>query len=122
RVAAENEHYVAILPYASHVPFETWIVPKAHQSSFGRVEAARFRPLAEILKAAVQKLDAVLENPDFNLTVNTAPRGDEDKRYFLWHMEILPRLTRPAGFELGSGMAINTVLPEDAARYLRTAD
>jgi UDPglucose--hexose-1-phosphate uridylyltransferase len=65
------------------------------------------------------KLHTGLENPDFNLTVNTALRGDEDKRYFLWHIEILPRLTNPAGFELGSGMAINTVLPEDAAGFLR---
>jgi UDPglucose--hexose-1-phosphate uridylyltransferase len=67
----------------------------------------------------LSKLCTGLENPDFNLTINTAARGDEDKRYFLWHMEIVPRLSKPARFELGSGMAINTVLPEEAARFLR---
>jgi UDPglucose--hexose-1-phosphate uridylyltransferase len=122
RVVAENDHYAAIVPYAAHVPFETWILPKGHRSSFGREEPHRIRPLAELLKIVLAKLYVGLENPDFNLTVNTAPRGDEDKRYFLWHMEILPRLTKPAGFELGSGMSINTVLPEEAARFLREVE
>lgn len=122
RVVTQNDHYAAIMPYAAHVPFETWILPKRHLSSFGRLEPARLRPLAELLKAVLSKLHAGLENPDFNLTINTAPRGDEDKNYFLWHMEIVPRLTKPAGFELGSGMAINTVLPEQAAEALRDVE
>ena len=122
RVVAENDQYAAIMPYASHVPFETWIIPKAHQSSFARVEAAYLRPLAEILKTVLRKLSDGLSDPDFNLTINTAPRGDEDKSYFLWHMEILPRLNRLAGFELGSGMSINTVMPEEAARFLHSVD
>lgn len=122
RVVAENEHFTALTPYASHSPFETWILPRSHQSSFGQVEAARLRPLAEILKTVLAKIFSGLDNPAFNLTLNTAPRGDEDKRYFLWHMEIIPRLSRPAGFELGSGMAINTVLPEEAAKFLNNVD
>lgn len=122
RVVAENEHYAAIVPYASHVPFELWILPKQHQSSFGRVDAALLRPLAELLKSVLLKLYHGLDNPDFNLTLNTAPRGDEDKAYFLWHLQILPRLTTPAGFEMGSGMSINTVLPEEAAAYLREVE
>jgi UDPglucose--hexose-1-phosphate uridylyltransferase len=119
RIVAETEHYAAITPYASRVPFETWVLPKLHCSSFGWVEPARLRPLAGLLKTVLGKLYQALDNPDYNLTINTAPRGDEDKRYFLWHMEILPRLSEPAGFELGSGMAINTVLPEEAAGFLR---
>lgn len=75
--------------------------------------------LARILGTALAKLHAGLRNPDFNLTINTVPRGDENKKYFLWHIDILPRLTTPAGFELGSGMSINTVLPEEAAAFLR---
>lgn len=119
RVVAQNDHYAAIMPYAAHAPFETWILPKGHQSSFGRVEPARLRPLADLLKTILLKFYTGLEKPDFNLTINTVPRGDEDKKYFLWHMEIVPRLTRPAGFEMGSGMSINTVLPEQAAEHLR---
>jgi UDPglucose--hexose-1-phosphate uridylyltransferase len=119
RVIGQNEHYAAIMPYAAHVPFETWILPKWHRSSFGSVEPARLRPLAELLRNVLLKLYSSLEDPDFNLTINTVPRGDEDKRYFLWHMEIVPRLTRPAGFEQGSGMCINTILPEEASGFLR---
>lgn len=121
RILAENEQYVALMPYAARTPFETWIMPRTHHSTFGLVDVGHLRPLASLLKTVLMQLHTGLDNPDFNLTLNTAPRGDEDKRYFLWHMEIIPKLTRPAGFELGSGMAINTVLPEDAARFLQKA-
>ncbi len=122
RIVADNEGFAAFMPYASHVPFELWILPKRHQSSFGRADAMQLRYLAELLKTVLLKLSTGLENPDFNLTVNTAPRGDEDKEYFLWHLQIVPRLTTRAGFEMGSGMSINTVLPEDAASYLREVE
>jgi UDPglucose--hexose-1-phosphate uridylyltransferase len=122
RVIAENDHFAAFLPYASHVPFETWILPKRHHSSFGTADTAVLRPLAAILKTVLLKLHIGLENPDFNMTIDTVPRGDEDKEYFLWHIQIFPRLTTPAGFELGSGMSINTVLPEDAADFLRSVE
>lgn len=122
RIVVENEHYAVIAPYASHVPFELWILPKRHNSSFGRVDASLFRPLAELLKTVLQKLYSGLDNPAFNLILNTAPRGDEDKEYFLWHIQILPRLMPQAGFEMGSGMSINTTLPEDAAGFLREVE
>lgn len=122
RIVAQNDHFAAVMPYAAHAPFETWILPKEHQSSFGWMPSERLRPLAGILKTVLLKFDLGLDNPDFNLTINTVPRGDEDKKYFLWHIEIVPRLTRTAGFELGSGMTINTVLPEDAARSLREVE
>jgi UDPglucose--hexose-1-phosphate uridylyltransferase len=122
RILAVDEQFVALHPYASHLPFETWIFPLTHQASFGQLESDRFRALAAILKTVLLKLHRGLDNPDFNLTIDTAARGDEDKPYFLWHIRILPRLTTPAGFELGSGMSINTVLPEDAAEYLRKVD
>jgi UDPglucose--hexose-1-phosphate uridylyltransferase len=119
RVVLENRHYAAIIPFASHVPFETWIFPKVHQASFGSVDAGQLRPLAELLRDVLWRLHVGLDNPDFNLTINTVPRGDEDKKYFLWHVQIVPRLTTPAGFELGSGMSVNAVLPEEAAAFLR---
>jgi UDPglucose--hexose-1-phosphate uridylyltransferase len=122
RVLITNDEYVAILPFASHVPFEIWILPQAHQSSFGAVEPSRLRSLAELLKKVLQKLNLGLGNPDFNLAISTLPRGGEDQTYFMWHIQILPRLTTPAGFEMGSGMAINTVLPEEAAEFLRQVE
>lgn len=119
RILTANEHFVALLPYASHVPFEMWILPRRHQSSFCAVELWRLRPLAEVLKTALLKLHRGLDNPDFNLTIASVARGAESDQSFLWHVRILPRFTTAAGFELGAGMSINTVLPEDAAEYLR---
>ncbi len=119
RVVGENDHFGAVLPYASRVPFEIWILPKSHLTSFSLMDSALVKPLAEMLKLVLRKLHSGLNNPAFNITINSTPRGDEEKEYFLWHMEILPRLSMPAGFELGSGMWINTVLPEDATDYLR---
>jgi UDPglucose--hexose-1-phosphate uridylyltransferase len=119
RILAHNSDYVAFLPFASHVPFETWLMPRSPQASFVSVDGRQLRSLSEILKTALLKLHTGLDNPDFNLAIDDVPRGDEDKEYFRWHMRILPRLSTPAGFELGSGMSINTVLPEEAARFLR---
>lgn len=122
RMVAENAHFTAFVPYAAHLPFETWILPRVHQASFGLIEEHQFRPLAEILKTVLTKLRLRLGDASFNLTIDTAPRGDERKGYFLWHLRILPRLTTPAGFELGSGMSINPVLPEEAAEFLRNVE
>lgn len=119
RILAASEKYVALLPYASHVPFEIWIFPRVLRSSFGTVPSDELRPLAEMLKEVLSRLAVNLDNPDFNLTIDSVPRGDEDQSYFLWHIRILPRLTTPAGFEMGSGMSINTVLPEEANCFLR---
>ena len=119
RVVAMNDDFVALMPYASRTPFETWIMPRHHFSSFAVHPREHLRTLAELLKATLRKLNCALGNPDFNLTIDSVARGDELKSYFLWHLRILPRLAIPAGFELGSGMSINTALPEDAAAFLR---
>lgn len=122
RLLSVNREFVAFVPYAAHVPFETWILPRQGLAPFGELSASQLRPLGEILKEVLLKLYVGLQDCDFNLTIDMPPRGDEAKEYFSWHIRILPRLTTTAGFELGSGMSINTVLPEDAASYLRNGD
>jgi UDPglucose--hexose-1-phosphate uridylyltransferase len=119
RIVTANEHFVALIPYAAGVPFETWILPRRRQSSFRWLDPSLLHPLAEILKNVLGQLFVALGDPDFNLTIDTVPRGEEQGEYFLWHIQIHPRLTQPAGFELGSGMSINPVLPEEAAALLR---
>ena len=119
RIVASNAEFVALLPYAGHLPFETWILPRREQSNLGALTPAQVGPLAELLQFVLARLYVGLEDPDFNLTIDTAPRGDESDPYFRWHIRILPRLAMVAGFELGSGMSINTVLPEEAAQFLR---
>jgi UDPglucose--hexose-1-phosphate uridylyltransferase len=96
-------------------------LPRRRQSSFRWLDPALLKPLAEILKDVLLRLHTGLGDPDFNLTIDTVPRGEEQGEYFLWHIQIHPRLIQPAGFEMGSGMSINPVLPEAAAALLREA-
>ncbi|MFO0754280.1 MAG: galactose-1-phosphate uridylyltransferase [Thermodesulfovibrionales bacterium] len=119
RVVADTTHFTAIHPFASHYPFETWIMPKVHKPSFSGISEEEIRDLARILKEILLKLHAGLENPDYNLIVNSSPVDDENKSYYHWHIQIIPRLIEVAGFELGSGIYINSVLPEETAAFMR---
>ncbi len=119
RVLFESTRFIVFHPFASRVPFETWIAPKYDESTFGHVEPGHLAELADVLRRTLKTLDEALGDPDFNYILHSAPPEDETKHYFLWHIQILPRLTTIAGFELGSGIFINTILPEDAAIHLK---
>ncbi|MGH2400106.1 MAG: galactose-1-phosphate uridylyltransferase, partial [bacterium] len=119
RVVWQNEHFIVLEPYASRFPFETWILPKVHQSDFGSLTPDLEMPLARSLRETLYRLNTCLNNPPYNFIVHTSPYRDGSSHSYHWHIEIIPRLTQVAGFEWGSGFYINTVPPEDAARYLR---
>jgi UDPglucose--hexose-1-phosphate uridylyltransferase len=119
RVVALSEHFVALEPYASPAPFSTHIYPRRHMASFGDVSATELADLGRMLRSVLAKLYHGLSNPDFNFTVRTAPAECVGVKYFHWYLSVIPRLTRVAGFELGSGMFINSVIPEAAADFLR---
>jgi UDPglucose--hexose-1-phosphate uridylyltransferase len=119
RVLFESTRFVVFHPFASRVPFETWIAPKYEESTFGHVEPGHLAELADVLRRTLKTLYDALGNPDFNYILHSAPPEDDTKHYFLWHIQILPRLTTIAGFELGSGIFINTILPEDAAAHMK---
>ena len=119
RIVMESEHFVALEPFASATPFATYIYPRRHMASFGATSDAELDDLASVLKTVLGKLYAGLDNPDFNYTIRSAPHENAGVMYYHWYLSIIPRLTRVAGFELGSGMFINTVLPEAAAEFLR---
>lgn len=119
RVVSENEGFVAYCPFASRFPFEIWIVPKLHKSSFSALDDISLKNLSKIVKETISSLVTSLERPPYNLILHTAPTGYQDVPYYHWHIEILPRLTIIAGFEWGTGIYINPTPPEEAARYLR---
>jgi UDPglucose--hexose-1-phosphate uridylyltransferase len=119
RLVLESEHFAAVELFASPAPFFTHIYPKRHMASFGDISAVEMADLGRVLRGLLAKLYYGLDNPDFNLTIRTAPAECVGVRYFHWYMSVIPRLTRTAGFELGSGMFINTVIPEQAADFLR---
>jgi len=119
RVVDENDAFAAFHPFASHQPFETWIMPKAVRASFGSIRDDESRHFASILRRALYRLHEGLDDPDFNYVIHTASVRDENQPYYGWHLQIVPRIMTPAGFEIGSGMTINTSLPEQTAAYIR---
>jgi UDPglucose--hexose-1-phosphate uridylyltransferase len=119
RLLQETERFVAFHPFASRAPFETWILPKEHHASFGSISMRDAKEFAGVLKTTLLQLYRGLNNPDYNYIIHTAPTKDEHEEYFHWHLQILPRLVTPAGFELGTGIFINTALPEQTAEFIR---
>ncbi|MGE5604048.1 MAG: galactose-1-phosphate uridylyltransferase [Nitrososphaerales archaeon] len=128
RVVFENDLFLVVSPFAARVPYETWLLPKQHNSDYVNITNAEFGAMAEALKTVLLKMRYGLNDPPFNYLIHTAPFRRSRPGYwstiqydYHWHMEIIPRLTRPAGFEEGSGFYINTVTPEDAAELLLNA-
>jgi UDPglucose--hexose-1-phosphate uridylyltransferase len=121
RMVLEAPRFCAFHPFASRSPFETWIMPRRHSACFASITDDEIEDLALVLKNVLSKLYKVLNNPDHNMIIHTAPVTDEEEEYYLWHIQIVLRLTNPAGFEMGSGIYINTALPEETAAFMREA-
>lgn len=119
RVIEENEHFVAFIPYAALSPYHMWIFPKRHASSFDDITDAEVMSLAPILKSVLARLYVALDDPDYNYSIRSLPTAGLRTDYFHWYVTIIPRITKTAGFELGSGMFINTSVPEESAALLR---
>jgi len=119
RVIRDQDAILAMAPYASRVPFETWLMPRDHAPRFEETTDVALEALAITIRSVMSGIDWALERPACNLVLHTAPLGGEADRAFHWHLEILPRVTRFGGLEWGSGMHRNPVAPEEAARVLR---
>ena len=122
RIIAENDHFVAFIPYAAYSPFHTWIMPRRHESSFLQIGQVEIDALSEILHRVLRQLYNGLHDPSYNYVLRSAPLREDGHAILHWYVTIIPRVNYAAGFELGTGMYINTVLPEDAAAWLRTID
>lgn len=121
RVVTETDQFVVVEPYAPRFPFETWILPRRHRSHFEATDGQELSNLAWVLKSTLRKLEKVLERPPYNIVIHTAPLQDAASAYYHWHIEIIPKLTRVAGFEWGTGFYINPTPPEESAQFLRDA-
>jgi UDPglucose--hexose-1-phosphate uridylyltransferase len=122
RLVKETEHFVAFCPFAARFPFETWVLPKRHRSHFEDTPRNELDQLAEIVRIAIAKLERALERPAYNYLVHTAPFDRPAMEAYHWHVEIIPRLTRVAGFEWGTDFYVNPVSSESAAEYLRSVE
>jgi UDPglucose--hexose-1-phosphate uridylyltransferase len=121
RVIAENDGFASVAPFASRFPFETWILPKTHLPSYELTEASFYGQAAEILSDTLRRMKQVLDDPPYNYIIHTSSFPEQDRDYYHWHIEIMPKLTKVAGFEWGTGFYINPTPPEEAAEYLREA-
>ena len=133
RIIIENERFIALAPYASAYPFEIALYPKDLAASFKDLIEADVAPLGSLLQQILARMKRALNDPAYNIVLHTAPNPQSSatsiladpaaiEAAFHWHMEIVPRLHRVDGFEWATGMFINTVPPEDAARILRETD
>ena len=121
RVVLASERIIAFTPFASRVPFETWILPRRHAPAFERAPGEEIGELAQVLRRLLRRLDRTLHDPPFHLALHTAPFADADSSYYHWHLELLPRLAPRTTMDMASGLPVNPVPPEDAARFLREA-
>ncbi|MFL5754979.1 MAG: hypothetical protein ACJ77N_01655 [Chloroflexota bacterium] len=121
RLLYEDASTVAFAPFASRSPFEVWLVPRRHDADFGRASDADIAANAEALRRVLGQLAATLDAPPYNLVLHTAPLREQVDATYHWHWEIHPRLRDIAGLEMGTGLPVNPVSPEDAVEELRTA-
>lgn len=122
RIAHDSENFISFCPFAGRFPFETWILPKRHLSHFETLDRNGVTELAVHLKAVLKKLETALEDPPYNFLIHTAPWNEPEMEEYHWHIEIIPRLTKVAGFEWGTGFYINPIPPEKAAEFMRQVD
>lgn len=119
RIVCENRSFVAFAPFMSSFPFEIWILPKEHRADFAQITPEAISDFARILKETLVRVRAGLSNPAYNFIIHTAPIELRERDEYHWHLELIPKLTKVAGFEWGSGFYINPTPPELAARVLR---
>ena len=126
RLILDIDGFVAIAPFAARFPFETWILPKKHSADFTSITDDNIKELGKILKETLLRMNKLLNDPPYNYIIHTAPYRRAKEGYwgtiendYHWHIEIMPRLTRVAGFEWGTGFYINPMPPEEAAGFLR---
>ena len=119
RIILQTADFIVFHPFASTSPFETWIMPLSHEPCFSNMSADKTKDLAVIVKKILKGMYDALNDPDYNFVFNNPPIADEKEDYYHWSLRIIPRLTMKAGFEIGTGMSINTAIPEETAEFMR---
>jgi len=119
RVIVENEHAIAFTPYASKKPFEVMILPKKHSSHFRKASPVVIEAVVSLVQSVMRRFEKNVNDPDMNVFIHDAPLGNKNYDYHHWHIEVMPKISTPAGFELSTGIDINSTDPEEAAKILR---
>jgi UDPglucose--hexose-1-phosphate uridylyltransferase len=122
RLVCENDLFVTLAPFAPRTPFEMWILPKKHNSSYAAQDESSLSALTHIFSETLRRLDACISGIPYNFVLHTQPLRSAPLDHYHWHFEIVPKLTNIAGFEWGTGFYINPMPPEDACQYLRQVE
>lgn len=120
RFVFENNNFIVFTPYASITPMAFWIMPKKHASNILSLKRPEISGFAQTLKASLKALKDLLNDPPYNYGFHLAT-NKEAQDYYHWHLEVYPKLSIWAGFEISTGTYINTVTPETAAENLKKA-
>lgn len=124
RIVYENEHFIAFCPFVSKTPYEVRIFPKESHAHFEKMPDDLLLPLADVMRTMLAKISKALHDPDYNFFIHTAPLGEtkvDPHQFYTWHIEIVPKMSMLGAFELGSGVDVNVVDPNEAADLLRKA-
>ena len=120
RVIYENEEAIAFTPFVSREPFELRVFPKKHLPFFEQTKKEDMKAVVDALQKVLKKIESELKDPDYNFFIHTAPHIDKEKHgHYHWHIEVLPKISTSAGFELGTGIEITVVDPDEAAKMLK---
>ncbi len=119
RIIYENRDAIAIAPFVSRQPFEVRIFPKKHLSHFEKTSDKVLCRAVDALTVSLKKISEKLGDPDYNFFLHTAPfRKSEEYKMYHWHMEIVPKTSLLGGFEWSTGIDVNSVDPDEAAKLL----
>ncbi len=119
RMVLENDDFTVYCPFASRLPYEMRLVPNIHQAKFEDTNAKLWQSMAALLRQALQALESLIPNVCYNYLIHSLPFDTNRNEHYHWHMEIIPRIATPAGFEWGTGLFTNPIPPEQAASELR---
>lgn len=120
RILFNTEHFVSFVPYAALSPFHLWMFPKRHSGSFADIRGDELQDLARNLKATMAALYCGLEDPDLNYIIRSGKPSQADSKFQHWYISIVPRVSTGSGFELGTGIYVNPLVPEISAEFLRS--
>jgi len=119
RIVEDSGAFAGFVPFGALTPYHQWIFPERHAASFDAITDAEIDDLATVLARMLMRLREGVGDPDFNLSIRSAPTDEADVPHYHWYVAIIPRISRIAGFEMGSGIFTNPVSPETAAKRLR---
>ena len=121
RVIEHSQHFVAFVPYAALSSYHIWVMPRRHVPSFRQTNDKELQDLSHLLRNVLRRLHYGLADPDYSYVLRSAPRTP-DRHLFHWYLSIVPQLAQKTGVALGSGMYVNSSIPEDDAEFLRSVE